>query len=150
MYNWGMFYMYTILFKFLFGNAETHTPVPACSSPSHPTSCLTSHHLQVLLSQLELWLHSAACLPNHFLPTSRLVCVSCSTVKEFILAALEQAHSALIARMHCSAQAQCRELSAKVDRFCKVRERERVLCAGVCCSNRFLHMYVYWYIVFGW
>ena len=90
-------------------------------------------HLQVLLSQLELWLHSAACLPNHFLPTSRLVCVSCSTVKEFILAALEQAHSALIARMHCSAQAQCRELSAKVDRFCKVRERESfvLVCAAV-------------------
>ena len=88
---------------------------------------------QVLLSQLEQWLHSAATLPNHFLPTSHLVSVDCSKVKQSIHAALERALSSLIARMHCSAQTQCRELSSKVDHYCKVRGS---VCVRVCERER--------------
>ena len=96
------------------------------SSSVHPLPLPGSHASrphppQVLLSQLEQWLHSAATLPNHFLPTSHLVSVDCSKVKQSIHAALERALSSLIARMHCGAQTQCRELSSKVDHYCKVR-----------------------------
>ena len=108
------------------------------SSSVHPLPLPGSHASrphppQVLLSQLEQWLHSAATLPNHFLPTSHLVSVDCSKVKQSIHAALERALSSLIARMHCSAQTQCRELSSKVDHYCKVRGSVR---ACVCERER--------------
>ena len=68
-------------------------------------------------------------LDPHFVPRSKLVCVSCLNLKAFLDPALESVLDSVVDSVQEAMQSRCQTLAGQLDDFCYVSIS---WCAGIC------------------